>query len=259
MNFFKLLALLNLTMYVDGGQGGGGGDDPTPDNGDGGDTPAPNDDGAGGTRDGSNPDDGTPAPDDLILGKFKDAEALANSYKNLESRFGSFVGAPKDGVYQPIEGFEEGTTPEQNRLMAALQEFGKEAQLSQDGYEKLFKDITSIQERQYEEQMKEEIAKIPNYETRVQAVKDTALRVLRPDQLEALDKVMTTAESFEAVESVISALKGGSLPTNTNPAVRDVSEVRKELNELNPADTVNRKRLLDEINKLVGDGEGRLV
>ncbi len=68
--------------------------------------------------------------------KFKDAEALAKSYGELEKRFGGFTGAPKEYEFTPSEaladsGFEyDSSDPDYARLT----EIGKKLNMSNDAF-----------------------------------------------------------------------------------------------------------------------------
>ncbi len=267
MKFMELfLKMFIVTLFIDGGEGGGASDAGTDDGGagdatdsgsvenntDNSDLSSNND-----TVDSSTNDNPDGSGDELLLGKFKDVDALAESYTNLQKKLGNFQGAPKDG-YAPIEGVED-TTADQNRLMAVLQEVGKDAQMDQATYEKLYTEITEMQTRVAEESLQEAIKSIPNYDTRAKAMQDTALRFLRPDQVEAVDTLMQTKESFEAVEVLLGQLRGaGGLPSNPGVAGMDEGELRRQIRELSPSDTATRAKLMAELNKR-GDGEGRLV
>jgi hypothetical protein len=68
--------------------------------------------------------------------KYKTVAEQAAAYPALESRFGSFVGAPKDGKYEfkPPEGV---TVDLANPMMGAFTKWAAEKQLSQDGYNEL--------------------------------------------------------------------------------------------------------------------------
>ena len=271
MRFMKLfMQLFLVTLYIDGGEGGGAGDggsDTGGDSGGQGEAGAgeagagageagehngnPGDSGAGGDAGGGD------AGGELLLGKFKDTDALSDAYTNLQKKLGNFQGAPKDG-YTAIEGVEN-TTADQNRLMAVLQEVGKDAQMDQATYESLYNSITEMQTRVAEEGLKETMKSIANYDTRAQAMQDTALRFLRPDQAEAVDALLQSKESFEAVEILLGQLRGaGGLPASPGVAETSDAELRAQIRALSPSDTATRARLMGELNKR-GDGEGRLV
>jgi len=193
----------------------------------------------------------------MILGKFKDQGALEEGYSALEKRLGSFQGTPKDG-YAPIEGIGE-TSADQNRLMAVIQEVGKDAQMDQGTYESLYTKIAEMQARVAEDGLKETIKSIPNYDTRAKAMQDTVLRFLRPDQAESVDALMQSKESFEAIEIIMGQLRGGSLPQAPGQAdgISD-HDLRTQINALKPSDTNERTRLLKILNGRSG-GQGSLV
>lgn len=68
--------------------------------------------------------------------KYKTVAAQAEAYVHLESRLGSFVGAPKDGKYEvsvPAGVDVKVDSP----LMNEFTKWAKEAQISQEGYNKL--------------------------------------------------------------------------------------------------------------------------
>lgn len=68
--------------------------------------------------------------------KYKTVVAQAEAYPALEARFGSFVGAPKDGKYVPT--LPEGVDVKlDSPLMGAFNTWAAKAQLSQDGYNEL--------------------------------------------------------------------------------------------------------------------------
>lgn len=75
-------------------------------------------------------------PQWLKTEKYKSVAAQAEAYVALESRFGSFVGAPKEGKYEIAPGLKDVVQPDH----PMLGEFGKWAganQLSQEGYNAL--------------------------------------------------------------------------------------------------------------------------
>ncbi len=146
-----------------------------------------------------------------------------------------------------------------NRMMSVFQEVGKEHNLDQGTYEALFNGMTEMQSRVQAENLTEIVKSIPNYDDRAKAMVDTSLRFLRPDQAQAIDSLMQSKESFEAVEILMGALRGGSLPLVTQ-GVGDISDgdLRQQIKALNPADTSKRAELMGILNSR-GNGEGKLV
>lgn len=68
--------------------------------------------------------------------KYKSVAAQAEAYVSLESRFGSFVGAPKDGVYQIAPALKE-LVQADHPMLGSFGEWAKTNQLSQEGYNAL--------------------------------------------------------------------------------------------------------------------------
>ena len=244
-----MMLLTASVMYVDGGDGGGAGDGGAGDGGAGGDA---GDGGAGGET--------------LLAGKYKTQEELVNGYTELQTAFSGKDEAHVNelNALKSPEEFKAGEdwsndNPMDNRMMSVFQEVAKEHNMPQGMYESLVNGMTEMQTRVQEEQLLETKKSIPNFDTRANAIADTALRFLRPDQAQGLDTLMQTKESFEAIEILMGQLRGGALPANTQPP-QDMSEaeLRKEIRELNPADTTKRAELLTKLNER-GGGKGTLV
>lgn len=68
----------------------------------------------------------------FVNGKYKTVSDLEKGYENLQSKFGSFSGAPE--AYNLSEGIEINN---EHPILESLQSFGKENNLSNEGYEKL--------------------------------------------------------------------------------------------------------------------------
>ncbi len=241
MNLMKLLASLFLAVsYIDGGDGGGSGGDNGGDNGGGGDT--------------------------LLAGKYETQDALIQGYTELNTAFS----AKEEAHQAEIAGFK---TPEEliagadwgsdnamdNRMMAVFQEVGKEFNMPQGMYESLVNGMTEMQNRVSADSLAETQKSIVNYDNRANMMIDTALRFLRPDQAKGLDALMTSKESFEAVELLMAQVRGnGALPPNPDHSQESEADIRKAIKALNPADTKERNRLTAILNSR-GDGEGKLV
>lgn len=248
-NVFKMIMLMLTAsvMYVDGGDGGGVGDGGGA-GGDGGD--------AGGDAGG----------DSLYAGKYKTVDELSSGYTELQTAFSgkdeahvaelNALKSPDE--FNAGEGWGSDNAMD-NRMMAVFQTVAKEHNMSQGMYEGLVNGMTEMQTRVQEADLKETKESIANFDNRAEAIANTALRFLRPDQAQAMDSLMQSKESFEAIEVLMGNLRGGALPTNINAGggVTD-TDLRQQLSDLNPADTGKRKELLDMLNERSG-GEGKLV
>ncbi len=244
MKMLRLIAMMLsvCTMYVDGGEGGGG------------DAGAGEGD-AGGQGEGET----------LLAGKYKTSAELETGYNEL---FASYSG--KDEAHtsemnalKSPEAYEAGEdwgsdNAMNNRMMAVFQEVGKEHNMSQGMYEALFNGVNEMQTRVQTEQLSEVKESIPNFDNRNNAVVDTALRFLRPDQAESLDAFNNSKESFEALETLMAQLRGGTLPPRTDHSELTDADLRSQIRNLNPADSTKRKELMTILNAR-GDGEGTMV
>ncbi len=79
-------------------------------------------------------------PEWLKTAKYKSAIEQAKAYPELEKKFGSFTGAPKDGFkFNVPEGFElaEGYKLEEDPMFAGFADWAKESNLSQEGFDKI--------------------------------------------------------------------------------------------------------------------------
>ena len=65
-------------------------------------------------------------------GKYKSVSELEKGYENLHKRFGSFTGAPEE--YSIAEGTELNA---EHPILESIQSFGKENNLSNEGYQNL--------------------------------------------------------------------------------------------------------------------------
>ena len=68
--------------------------------------------------------------------KYKSVSAQAEAYVALESRFGSFVGAPKDGAYEIAPALKE-LVQADHPMLSEFNKWAGKAQLSQEGYNQM--------------------------------------------------------------------------------------------------------------------------
>ena len=247
MNLIKLfMSLFIVTLYIDGGEGAGGGEG----EGEAGGAGAGGGEGEGAAEwyftegvagQGDRPD--------FFKDKYKTLADQAKAYTDLESRFGGFTGAPEQ--YEIPEGFEE------DPIVATLAKYGKDSNMNQELFAQLASELTEGAAKRQEEALQAEIASIPNYETRRRNVADLALKVLRTDQFDAINSIVTGKESFEAVEALVNSLKGNQLPTGDVPPVNDQFNIGEALGKLDPSDMNARARLMEKLNAT--GGQGKLV
>ena len=217
---------------------------------------------SGGSNGSDNSGDGA-----LLAGKYENQEALIQGYTELNTAFSAKDETHK-GEMDALKSPEEFTAGEgwgsdnamDNRMMSVFSEVAKEHNMSQGMYESLVDGMVEMHSRVETESLAEVQKSIPNYDNRANAMIDTALRFLRPDQAKGLDALMTSKESFEAVELMMAQVRGSGLPPITNGGGDQMNDrdLRDAIRKLNPADTSERKRLTDILNSR-GDGEGKLI
>lgn len=192
---------------------------------------------------------------DYFLDKFTNMSEQAKAYKELEGRFGAFTGSPEK--YSDVEGGNA-------YVAAAIQNIGADLNLDQGGYEQLVKEISTAvdgaAEAAYQKQLEDAEANIPNFDRRQKQLAGATMNILTPDQFASLDKAIVTPEGFAAVEALVSAAAGG-LPGSPGaaPSQDTMESIQKELLALPASDVNGRNELVQKMNKLYGDGEGKLV
>lgn len=170
---------------------------------------------------------------DFVLDKYRaegrsENEALmlqAKSYTDLQSRFGSFTGAPDEYTTELSDELVEAGVEliADDPLMADAMEYAKAANMSQEGFNGLVELYakTQLAEAQAMEQHKAEEMKAlgSNASQRIEAVNAWASANLDAQTLEGLQGVIQTADGFKAVEQLISMTKAAPVaPDATAPA-----------------------------------------
>ncbi len=170
---------------------------------------------------------------DFVLDKYRadgrsEAEALqlqAKSYTDLQSRFGSFTGAPEEYTAELSDELVEAGVElvADDPLMADAMEYAKAANMSQEGFNGLVELYAKAQLAEYQamEQHKAEEMKAlgSNASQRIEAVNAWASANLDAQTLEGLQNVIQTADGFKAVEQLISMTKAAPVaPDAASPA-----------------------------------------
>jgi hypothetical protein len=137
--------------------------------------------------------------------KYKTVAAQAEAYTALESRFGSFVGAPKDGKYE-FKAPEGVTVDMAHPLMGEFNKWATAKQLSQEGYQEIMGMLV-----QYEAAQAPKMADIKarlgeNADTRIAAVATWGKANLGNDGYATLRAATSGANAdavFKVLEQVI--------------------------------------------------------
>lgn len=158
------------------------------------------------TNEVSNEQDTIVEPDTLYAGKFKSVDELTKSYEHLQSKLGSFQGAPEE--YAVNEGVE---ISEDNALFGKLQEVGRDLGLNNDGYNTLinmYNEVMADEEANYEAQVQEEMGKLgDNSQERIQNINDWTKANLSEAEQNVINSMSTSAEAVQLVEKFIAMSK----------------------------------------------------
>lgn len=180
------------------------------------------------------------APEWFKADKYKSISEQAKGYSELESKFGSFTGAPKDGKYEI-----EGVSFEDNPLMDVVAKWGADQQLSNDGMAALFKEVDTLAQAQIAEDkaaVKEQLGK--DADTRLATIGQWGANNLEAEEFTALKGLIQTAAQVELVENLIGMTKNSKLVTE--PVVQvDKAAVEKELKDMQLAVNDKGQRLMD--------------
>ena len=206
MKKFSLLTLLMALgmfgQYVDGGEGAGAGE---------------------GAGEGAAPKFGEEGYQ--YAGKYKSVEDLEKGYteahshfnaklKEANDKFGSFQGAP-EGDYElgeDVEGFSDG-------IMGELQAWGKENNLSQDGYADVITRIKAAAQAEQDAFVNEELEKMgSDAKVRLDNINDKWVAQFGEESKDMLEGKIITADDAAFYESILSRLtQQQANPDGTTP------------------------------------------
>jgi hypothetical protein len=151
------------------------------------------------------------APDWFKSSKYDSVAEQAKAYAGLESKLGSFTGAPKDGYVVELDESLGYTIPEDDPLLGEFGEWAKDAGLSQDAHNKLLNMYANHTVGQMESiNVDDEINKIgKDAERRIKEVTHWGQANLDANEYAVLQTMATTADGFHLLEK----LKGMSRET----------------------------------------------
>ena len=169
---------------------------------------------------------------DFVLDKYRaegrtEAEAMqlqAQSYGELQSKFGSFTGAPE--TYEAVlseELTEAGVElVADDPMLEKAFELGKELNMSQEGMSKLinmYAEIQLAENKAYEEQRAENMKLLgANASSRIDGINKWIDANLDNETAEGLRGIATTAEGIKAIEQLISKTKSAPVaPQDSTP------------------------------------------
>ena len=164
-------------------------------------------------------------------GKYKSVSDLEGGYKELQSTFskktaeyseklGAFVGAPE--AYELAEGIET------NSRIEALQEWGKENQLSNDALNQIIQMDIQKQEAEMAEYIANEKALLgKDADARLANIEDWTKANFGEEAVGPLGDMLASAEGVKLFEQIIKASQG-TAPAPSQPAQKvDAEQIRQ--------------------------------
>lgn len=167
--------------------------------------------------------------------KYKTVADQAQAYTSLESKFGSFTGAPDEFTVNLSDEIKEkgieltGEDP----MMEEAMKFAKESNMSQEGFDNMVNlyAMSKLAEGGAIEEHKAEQMKAlgENAQGRIDNLNAWADKNLSPEMVEGFQGMATSAAAIETIEHLVSLSRSGALnPVDHNPAQPTSSEeVRK--------------------------------
>lgn len=169
------------------------------------------------------------APEWFKANKYKTVSDQAKAYTELESKFGAFQGAPKDGKYEI-----EGINFEENPLMATVAEWGLENQLSPEGLENLVAKVGELAAKQQEEDQTAAMTALgDNAQKRLADLASWGRNNLSPEEYTQFQGLAQTAGHVQVLEKLIGMTKNSKLvkpddvTTNSNSRADQEAELKK--------------------------------
>lgn len=157
--------------------------------------------------------------------RFKSVTDQAKSYLELEKKFGSFTGAPKDG-YELPEGVdaEDGLLKEYTELASSLN-------MNQEGFNKGFELLSTQMQVNQEVSLENEMGKLgDNAQQRIKTV-ENILKNQLGDGYDEVIPLVNSADSVILVETLTKAFMPKKLPIDggENPTGITWADIQKEM------------------------------
>lgn len=166
------------------------------------------------------------APEYYKKDKYGSLAEQAKAYQELEKRFGSFTGAPKDGEYSVSlsdELVDMGMSIEpDDPLFADAVEFAKDSNMSQDGFNKLMNlyAMSKVAEGKALDEFKANELKSlgDNAQARISNLVNWGKANLSDDLFEGFQEMAISANSIRAMEKLVSMTRSAPIdPGNAKP------------------------------------------
>jgi len=174
--------------------------------------------------------------------KYKTVSEQAAAYPELEKRFGSFTGAPKEGKYE-IEGVEF----EDNTLLKTVADWGLENQLSQEGLSTLITKVNELAEAQVALDRENALAELGENGTKIlQDLAQWGKNNLTPEEYVQFQGLAQNAGQVKLLDKLVGMNKNSKLVDQTQvEAPNNREAIEAKLKEEYVATNDKGQRLMD--------------
>lgn len=177
------------------------------------------------------------APEWFKKDKYGTVEEQAKAYKELESRFGGFTGAPKDGDYtvtlsDELQELGIEIAPD-DPLYADAVEFAKGTNMNQEGFDKMMNlyAMSRVAESKAAEEFRQDELKAlgDNAQARIDNILNWGKANLPDDMLQGFTEMAVSANAVKAMEKLVSLTRNAPIDPNNAAPKQGVSteELRK--------------------------------
>lgn len=193
--------------------------------------------------------------------KYKNVSDQAKAYKDLESKLGSFTGAPENYEHRNPEGFE--ISPD-DPIMESAKEWAKSQNMSQDGLDSLvglYAEMEAGKDKALEDFAQEQIALIDNFDDRSKNVND----FLKANEMESLADMIGSKDQMEQFEKLLDMAGKASInpdgEADSIPSQEEVDKLMFEKDEYGRViynyDKERQAKVRKMIEARVGRGDAR--
>lgn len=178
-------------------------------------------------------------PDWFKPNKYKTVSEQARGYSELETKFGSFSGSPKDGY--KVEGVDIEDSP----LLKATAKWGMENQMSNKGMESLIKVVNELATAQIEEDSTANRKALGDKaDERLNTLSQWGKNNLSEDEFVQFQGLAQTAGQVEVIEKIVAMSKNSKL-VDVEAQARSTEDIEETLNKMQFAKDDKGKFLID--------------
>lgn len=181
------------------------------------------------------------APEWFKTDKYKTVSDQAKAYVELESKFGGFKGAPKEGKYE-VEGFNFDDNP----LIGAVAEWGLENQLSNEGMKTLATRVHELALKQQEEDRQNAMVQLgDDAQKRITTLAQWGKNNLSPEEFSSFQGLAQTAGHVEVLEKLIGMTKNSKLAATKQISTPTPAYTKADVDKMYTATNEKGERLVE--------------